>query len=234
MRPLIFTALFVGSVTACVSDSAPDEMEMEEEQVGNTLRIVAGDGQTITQHDGAELRVEVVDQDGAPVAGVPITFEAAPGSAFAFSVDALTGEDGSAYGAKYVHVAGDLQIVATTPELAPVTFTLHVTPTVHAYDGWYDCVDPSASSFSYKTIHVADGVVSSPSTLRPMTSESLDEADGSIDVYGQNGESTFLTMTGALAIDALGQATGTGTYEIDNAIDNSGPIYNGTWTCTRR
>lgn len=234
MRSLLLSAFLVASVPACVSNPTDDQLEIVEDETFHTLRIVSGDGQTVTQHAGAELRVEVVDQDGNPVVGVPITFEPAPGSAFAYSVASETGEDGTAYGAKYVHVAGDLQILASAPNLDPVTFTIHVTPTVHTYDGWYDCADPSASSFSYETIKVEDGVVSSPSTLRPMTTESLDESDGSLDVHGQNGESTFLTMTGALSIDALGQASGTGSYAIDNVIDNSGPIYNGTWTCTRR
>jgi hypothetical protein len=230
-----FAPLVALALSGC--EKEPVSVAIDATEPPSSMRIVSGDGQSITQHAGATFEVEVVDGDGAPLVGVPVTFEGAPANTFKFSSTVTTSDTGHATAGDYIHATGTLQVFASTPDIESVTFTFQVTPTTHPYDGTYDCSDPADASklpSALRTIAVADGVVSCPSALRQPTA-TVNESTGAVSIEEQIDSDYFVTMTGQLTLDTWQQGTGSGTYETrfhSDPPDSQFP--HGTWTCTRR
>jgi len=233
-RPLSTLAITTcGFLAAC--DRVSD-VRRPDAGAYNIIELEYGDGQVFPQHTQSDvLQVRVLDSvSGWPIPDVPVTFEAAPGSDVSFSQSSTTNRSGLAHAdRRYVHVAGPLQIVASSPDIVPATFSLEVTPSTHPYDGVYDCGGFDTPYGALSPLTMVDGTFSS-GPPHGVTSTSLDESTGALDVLVQVSNDNFVRMTGQLVLDSSQNASGSGLWSFGwhGAPEPTDPTK--TWTCDRR
>jgi hypothetical protein len=209
------------------------------------LLVEAGDQQTVAQHHvlAQPLVVTVVNSHGNGVAGVAVTFGAAPGSGYITSTTVTTDGSGNAAWQGYVNGSGTQQIEASANGVQPVVFSVSVTgSSLHAYDGAYVCpmtytsgdasLGPSQLLLTFQNgLFVA--------TQPDNTDATLDESTGQVvATWGQHGY-RLSSADMLLVVDATADANGTGTFDVVvNGLGFQGPdgtvVASGTWSCQRQ
>lgn len=213
--------------------------------VATTLRIAAGDSQSIVQHRKlpVSLKAVVTDNLGNPVPGAQVNYAAAAGSGYIKPEILTTNNGGVVEWLGYLHVAGQQKIDASLPGIATVTFNVDVSPSAHQYDGWYQC-SVTNSSITYFQLSIIDGIITSDGEGRGLGNPNhivgngtptgmFSEVDGGLIAnleIGLGPTDPFrvpLALTGQLAIDNLQRGTGSGTHV--NSLTSEA----GTWACER-
>lgn len=185
------------------------------------IAIAGGDLQTLAQHTlpPALLQVLVTDFVGDAVDGAEVWFASATAGAYIDRTPArtYTGATGVAAWRDVMHSAGTQQVFATAAGLAPVLFTLQVTPAGSAFDGAFrltavfdDTPDaPYALDFMFR-----NGLLAFDEPVPPtygITQGTLDAATGAVTLHERLGLSRANDFVGQLSVQPDGSVTGAGT-----------------------
>jgi hypothetical protein len=203
---------------------------------------LSGDLQTVEQYQAlvSPLEVLVTDIYGLGVPDIRVTYDLPASAGRGQATTNAHGRAGWLSSAGRMLASGAQQIPASVAGLPPVVFDVMVTPSIHAYDGAYDC---SVSGTQLPTVainlylNIFRSVVSgrthpgglqitpSPTALNPLT--------GSLDMpkfkWTNN---TSIDMQGTLTIASAGRATGSGSsrrYFDPNPV----PVAVTVWSCRR-
>src|SRR4029077_8496289 len=174
--------------------------------------------------------IQITDATGNPVVGAQVTFAPTPDSEQIDSTTTATGSAGTAGWYGTFHAAGLQHITASTPGLAPVTFTIDVIATPFTFDGVYDCSFDGGPP-ALRPMHiVSDQVVDQGDYGHVIWGGSVDHTTGTFSGFYHPSLDVYNNMSGQFAVDVTpGGAAGSGTY-VQGGPVGSGP---GTWQCTR-
>lgn len=201
------------------------------------IAIAGGDQQTLPQHTlpPALLQVLVTDFVGDPVVGTEVWFASATAGAYIDHTPAraYTGTTGVASWRDVMHSAGTQQVSATVAGLAPVLFTVQVTPAGSAFDGAFrltavfdDTPDaPYALDFMFR-----DGVLAFDEPVVPtygIVAGTLDTATGAVTLHERLGLTNANDFVGQLGVQPDGSVTGAGTM-VQTPTGRTG-----TWTAVK-
>lgn len=116
-----------------------------------TVRRIGEQKRTVIQNSATpeDLRIQLIDQFGWPLAGIVVEFSATTGYFSLNPVKAVSDWMGNAVATPaapsagraigYFHIAGPQTVVASVAGFPKVTFDVDVTPSSHPYDGQYAC-----------------------------------------------------------------------------------------------
>lgn len=201
---------------------------------------VSGNGQSINQHAWLTLpaRVQLTDALGNGVPGVVVDFSSDPASVYITPRAVGTDADGYAQYAPYIHGAGTQQLVASTTELPPVTFTINVAANAFRFDGFYPCFGTLNGSYTSTpfqfvvTQDVLSGNWGDGAQPRPMSTPTFNSTNGAMTGVMHPSMGRTYEMSGNLDVDADEIGTGQGTFIAYFGGIPTGET--GVWSCTRQ